>query len=51
MGWFIENHGFNTMFTYSAIAVTAVAVITSLFYWDAKDNYSAPTPLSPSPAK
>jgi MFS family permease len=51
MGGFIEKYGFNTMFTSSAIAVTAVAVITSLFYWDAKDNYSAPTPLSPSPAK
>lgn len=51
MGGFIERYGFNTMFTFSAIAVTSVAVITSLFYWDAKDNYSNSTTLSPSPAK
>ncbi len=42
LGFFIERYGFHSMFTYSAITVTAVAVITALFYMDAKDNYSAP---------
>jgi MFS family permease len=39
MGWFIERYGFDTMFTFSAYAVTAVAVVTSLFIFDAKDRY------------
>ncbi len=53
MGWFIQNpkFGFDTMYTFSAIAVTTVAVITSLFYWDAKDNYSTPTPGASAPVK
>jgi FSR family fosmidomycin resistance protein-like MFS transporter len=51
MGGFIEKYGFNTMFTFSAIAVTTVALVTSFFIWDAKDNYSTPDPLSPAPAK
>lgn len=37
MGRFIDVYGFHTMFTFSAYAVTAVAIITSLFIWDAKD--------------
>jgi len=37
MGYFIDVYGFHTMFTFSAWAVTTVAVITSLFIWDAKD--------------
>lgn len=37
MGWFIERYTFDTMFNFSAIAVTAVAVMTSFFIWDAKD--------------
>jgi MFS family permease len=51
MGWFIQKYGFNTMYTFSAIAVTSVAVITSLFYLDAKDHYSDPTQPAPSPIK
>jgi MFS family permease len=37
MGGFIDKYGYQTMFTFSAWAVTAVAVITSVFIWDAKD--------------
>jgi MFS family permease len=51
MGGFIDKYGFNTMYTFSAIAVTTVAVVTSLFYMDAKDHYSDPTSLVSSPAK
>lgn len=36
MGFFIDTYGFKTMFTFSAWAVTIVAVITSFFIWDAK---------------
>jgi MFS transporter, DHA1 family, multidrug resistance protein len=51
MGGFIDKYGFNTMYTFSAIAVTTVAVITSLFYMDAKDHYSDPTQPSSIPAR
>jgi MFS family permease len=51
MGGFIEKYGFNTMYTFSAIAVTSVAIITSLFYMDAKDHYSDPTQPAPAPAR
>jgi MFS family permease len=37
MGGFIDKYGYNTMFTFSAYTVTAVAIITSIFIWDAKD--------------
>ncbi|OGN99010.1 MAG: hypothetical protein A2Y89_00280 [Chloroflexi bacterium RBG_13_51_18] len=37
MGNFIDIYGYHTMFTFSAWAVTAVAVVTSAFIWDAKD--------------
>jgi len=36
MGRFLDTYGFHTMFTFSAYAVTAVAVVTSLFIWDAR---------------
>ena len=36
MGGFIDTYGYHTMFTFSAYAVTAVAVVTSIFIWDAK---------------
>ena len=36
MGNFIDTYGYHTMFTFSAYAVTAVAVVTSIFIWDAK---------------
>jgi FSR family fosmidomycin resistance protein-like MFS transporter len=37
MAGFIERYGFDTMFTFSAWAVTGIAVVTALFIWDAKD--------------
>jgi MFS family permease len=40
-GYLIERWGFSFCFTVSAVAVAAVAAITSLFIWDAKDNYNA----------
>ena len=36
MGGFIDKYGYHTIFTFSAWAVTAVAVLTSIFIWDAK---------------
>jgi len=42
MGGFIDRFGFQTMYSFAAIAVTVVAVITSVFIWDAKDNYTPP---------
>jgi MFS family permease len=38
MGGFLDRYGFHTMFTFSAFAVTAVAVLTSFFIWDAKNQ-------------
>jgi MFS family permease len=54
MGVFIEKFkllygpeiAFETIFTFSAYAVTAVAVVTSLFYFDAKDHYEGETQVS-----
>jgi DHA1 family multidrug resistance protein-like MFS transporter len=37
MGGLIERFTFDTMYTFSAIAVTAIAVVTAFFIWDAKD--------------
>jgi MFS family permease len=37
MGTFIEKYTYGTMFLFSAIAVTAVSVVTSFFIWDAKN--------------
>jgi putative MFS transporter len=37
MGGFIQKYTYNTMFLFSAIAVTAISVVTSFFIWDAKD--------------
>lgn len=37
MGYFIDKYGYHTMFTFSAYGVTAVAVITAFFIYDAKD--------------
>lgn len=37
MGGFIDTYGYPTMFKFAAWAVTAVAVVTSIFIWDAKD--------------
>ncbi len=40
-GYLIERWGFDFCFTVTAIAVITIAGITSLFIWDAKDNYHA----------
>ncbi|NLA75184.1 MAG: MFS transporter, partial [Deltaproteobacteria bacterium] len=37
MGYFIDIYGFHNMFAFSAYAVTAVAIITAFFIYDAKD--------------
>jgi DHA1 family purine base/nucleoside efflux pump-like MFS transporter len=37
MGRYIDIYGFHAIFTFSAYAMTAVAVVTSIFIWDAKD--------------
>ncbi len=37
MGYFIQDYGFHAMFTFSAYAVTAVAIITAFFIYDARD--------------
>jgi MFS family permease len=37
-GWLVPNHySYEQVFLFSAIAVTVVSVVTSLFIWDAKD--------------
>jgi len=36
MGKVIDTYGFDTMFTVSAYTMTAVAVVTSIFIYDAK---------------
>ncbi len=38
-GYFIERFGFDTVFTWAAVGVTVVAVITAFFIFDAKDHY------------
>jgi MFS family permease len=37
MGGLIQRYGFSTMFTFSAVAVTGISLVTSAFIWDAKD--------------
>jgi MFS family permease len=37
MGGLIQRYSFHTMFTFSAIAVTLISLITSVLIWDAKD--------------
>jgi MFS family permease len=37
MGGLIQRYSFHTMFTFSAIAVTVISLITSILIWDAKD--------------
>jgi MFS transporter, SHS family, lactate transporter len=51
MAIFIEHFGFKTMYTYAAIITSVVAVVTSFFILDAKDNYQAPGTISPAPVK
>jgi len=38
-GYLIERFGFDTVFTWAAVGVTVVAIITAFFIYDAKDNY------------
>jgi MFS family permease len=39
-GWLVPNHySYEQIFMFSAIVVTAISVVTSLFIWDAKDPY------------
>lgn len=45
-GYIIERWGFDFCFTITAITVITVATITSLFIWDAKDDYHAQTDKS-----
>lgn len=40
-GYLIREFGYQTMFTYVAFVVAVVAIITSLFIWDAKDRYQS----------
>ena len=46
-GALLDRFGFDTMFTWAAIGVTIVAVITALFIMDAKDHYQHPDLTSP----
>ncbi len=45
-GYLIREFGYHAMFTYVAYVVAVVAVITSLFIWDAKDHYQSETQVS-----
>jgi len=36
MGGLIQRYGFHTMFTFSAIAVTGISLVTSPLIWDAE---------------
>ncbi len=45
-GYLLERFGFDTMFTWAAIGVTIVAIITAFFIFDAKDHYQAKTQVS-----
>jgi len=38
----LDRFGFDTMFTWASVGVTAVAIITAFFIWDAKDDYQHP---------
>ena len=42
-GWLVPKfYSYHQVFLFSAIAVTAVSVVTSFFFMDAKDNYNMP---------
>lgn len=38
----LDRFGFHTMFTWAAIGVTVVAIVTAFFIWDARDDYQHP---------
>jgi MFS family permease len=39
-GWLVPDHySYEQIFMFSAIVVTAISVVTSFFFWDAKDPY------------
>lgn len=45
-GYLLERFGFDTMFTWAAVGVTIVAVITAFFIYDARDHYRDETQVS-----
>jgi len=45
-GYLLERFGFDTVFTWAAVGVTVVAIITAFFIFDAKDNYQGETQVS-----
>jgi len=45
-GYLLERFGFDTMFTWAAVGVTVVAIVTAFFIFDAKDNYQGETQVS-----
>ena len=47
-GALLDRFGFDTMFTWAAVGITIVAIITAFFIWDAKDNYQHPEEVTPS---
>jgi MFS transporter, FSR family, fosmidomycin resistance protein len=39
-GWLVPDHySYEQIFLFSAITVTAISIVTSFFFWDAKDPY------------
>ena len=48
-GYLVDRFGFQIIFTWAAVGITIVAIITALFIWDAKDNYQHPDLESPEP--
>jgi MFS family permease len=42
-GYLLDKFGFDTMFTVAAIGISATAIITAFFIYDAKDHYNAET--------
>jgi MFS family permease len=41
-GYLVDRFGFQAIFTWAAVGITIVAIITAFFIWDAKDNYQHP---------
>ena len=41
-GYLVDRFGFQIIFTWAAVGITIVAIITALFIWDAKDDYQHP---------
>lgn len=45
-GYLIERFGFHAVFTWAAVGVMVVAIITAFFIYDAKDHYREETQVS-----